>query len=450
MQKKIPSMVALVSLGCPKNFVDTEIAAGSIFGNGLGVTGDEDDADIMLINTCAFIDSARADSFAAIERAVKWKKKRAGRKLVVAGCLIGWKKIEEVKARYPEVDLWTSVDSVANLGTLLSKLDREEVAEAPAFERPHYLYDEKTARVQLTPPHYAYLKIADGCDNCCAYCSIPLLRGGLRSRTEKSVISEARQLLDNGVRELILIAQDTGAFRRETGETDALAKLLGKLDALPGDYRLRLMYLHPSTVTDRLVGTLADCSHLARCIEMPIQHISDRILLSMGRHVGEKATREAVRRIREEASCAIRTTFLVGFPGETPEDFNLLKDFVAEQKFERMGAFPYSPEEDTRAAGFPDPVPGKVAQARYKKLMEIQKEISWTANQNLIGRKVEAIVDALDKRGKAFGRTMLDAPEIDNGLILRHCPKGLKPGDFVEAVVASADAYDVEADVVVG
>jgi len=440
------SLVCIVSLGCPKNFVDTEIAAGSLLCKGLGITGDEDEADIMLINTCAFIDTARKESIDVIKAAVDWKKRRADRKLAVAGCLVEWNGADSVRKRFPEVDLWTRIDSVEKMGDLLAGLSGEPPVQSAGT--PCYLYNEKTARLQLTPSHYAYIKIADGCDNRCSYCSIPNIRGTLRSRTEKSVLKEAQTLIDNGVRELIVIAQDTTAFRRDFHEKDAAAKLIRKLDRLKGDYMFRLMYLHPAAVTDAVVGALADAGHLARCVEMPIQHIADKVLLSMGRKAGEKATREAVRKVRETAHCGIRTTFMLGFPGETEADFKTLEQYVEEQKFERLGAFFYSPEQGTPAADFPKQVPHKLAVARYERIMEIQNRISLAANKALKGREIDVLTDSVERGGKGLGRTQYDAPGIDNGVILKKCPKGLEPGTIIRARVTAAKEYDITAEFV--
>ena len=436
-------LVSIISLGCPKNFVDTEIAAGSLLCGGHGITGDAEEADVMLINTCAFIDTARKESIDVIRKAVSWKKRAPGRKLVVSGCLVEWNGTESVRAKFPEVDLWTRIDSVEQMGKLLSDMDGAEKLQPK--KNPCYLYDDKTARLQLTPEHYAYIKIADGCDNRCAYCSIPNIRGNLRSRTTDSVVKEARNLIENGVKELIVIAQDTTAFRRDKGEKNAFAKLIRKLDRFDGEYLIRLMYLHPAAVTDELAETLAETEHLARCVEMPIQHISDRILLSMGRRAGETAVREAVRKIRETAKCAIRTTFMLGFPGETEEDFKKLEAFVQEQRFARLGAFCYSPEAGTPAAGFPNQVPRKLAQARYERIMEIQNAVSLAANRALTGKEIRVLTDSV-KGSKGIGRTELDAPGIDNGVILKKCPKGLTTGSFIQALVTEAKAYDITAE----
>ena len=416
-QEETPRMVCIVSLGCPKNFVDTEIAAGSLLCRGLGITGDEDEADVMLINTCAFIDTARKESVDVIRGAIRWKKRRAGRCIVVAGCLVQWKKADSVREKFPEVDLWTGIDSVEQMGELLAGLDAGTSAEPSA--EPCYLYNEKTSRVLLTPEHYAYIKIADGCDNRCSYCSIPDIRGSLRSRTEKSVLTEAQSLIDNGVKELIIIAQDTTAFRRDRGDRDAAAKLIRKLDRLKGDYWFRLMYLHPASVTDAVIGAMADARHLARCVEMPLQHISDRILLSMGRKAGEEATREAVRRVREEAHCAIRTTFMTGFPGETAEDFEKLLRYVQEQRFARLGAFYYSPEEGTPAAARIDLVPPGVKADRAQRLRDLGDLLRDNEREARKGTRELAVVE---EEGVALTESYFEVP----------APKNAKAGEMIE------------------
>ena len=442
--ENIPRMVCIVSLGGPKNFVDTEIAAGSLLCRGLGITADEDEADIMLINTCAFIDTARKESVDVIKGAIRWKKRREGRRIVVAGCLVQWKNAAQVREKFPEVDLWTGIDSVERMGDMLADLDN---SAAPAVAaQPCYIYNLKTSRVLLTPAHYGYLIIADGCVNRCSYCSIPNIRGSLRSRSTESVLAEAQNLVDNGTKELIIIAQDTTAFRRDKGETEAAAKLIQGHDKLKGDYWFRLMYLHPASVTDAIIGAMADAEHMVRCVEMPLQHISDRILLSMGRKVGEAATREAVRKVREQAHCAFRSTFMTGFPGETKEDFEKLLQYVEEQKFERLGAFYYSPEDGTPAASFRNQVPRKLAMERYERIMAAQHDISLAANKALIGKELDVIIDSVEGRGKALARSGLDAPQIDNQIVLKKVPAGVEPGTFAKAVVRSAKAYDITAE----
>ena len=437
-------LVFAVSLGCAKNFVDTEVAAGSLLRMGIGLTSDETEANVMLINTCAFIESARSESFRALDHALKWKRAGEDRKIVVAGCLVEWSGFAGVREKYPEVDLWTRIDSIAETGKRISAMFEGRTIRDPEGI-PTYLYDDSTDRLLLTPGHYAYLKICDGCDNCCTYCSIPSIRGRLRSRTEKSVVREAKQLLDGGVRELIVIAQDIGAFGMDRGEADGLAKLVEKLDGLNGDFLLRLLYLHPARVTDRLCGVLADSRHLARCVEMPLQHISDPVLLRMGRKIGEARTRKAVEMI-SKAGCAIRTTFMVGFPGETEKDFQTLYDFVEEQEFARMGSFVYSAEAGTPAASMPEQVPSAVAKSRYKKLMLLQKRISLAANKALTGGVVKVIFDEKPYRRTASARTVFDAPDIDNLVTVKNCPSRVRAGAVADVLVKDAGAYNLKAE----
>lgn len=436
-------LVYTISLGCVKNFVDTEVAAGSLLRCGIGMTGDEAEADVMLINTCAFIESARKESFETLDHALEWKQMCPGRKIVVAGCLVEWKGFAQVRKDYPQVDLWTRIDSIAQMGQkILSLFSGRKTAE-PAG-KPFFLYNDTTDRILLTPGHYAYLKISDGCNNCCSYCAIPSIRGNLRSREEKSVIREAESLLDQGVKELIVVAQDIGAFGMDHGKNDALASLVKKLDGLNGDFLLRLLYLHPARVTDRLCGVLADCRHLARCIEMPLQHISDPVLKRMGRKIGEADTRKAVEMI-SRSGCAVRTTFMLGFPGETAEDFRKLYDFTEEQRFARMGAFVYSPELGTPAAEMPDPVPAATAKRRYGKLMRLQQNISYESNKALTGGLIKVIFDQTPSRKTALARTVFDAPDIDNVVTVHKCPAGISAGTIANVLVTDADAYGLQA-----
>jgi len=437
-------LVHITSLGCAKNLVDTELAAGSLLTSGFGFSNDPKTADIEFINTCAFIQSAREETFTAITDAVKWKKRRAGRKIVIGGCIVEWDKDGKFRAQFPEVDLWARIDSIAQLGQLIKG------AAAPASQtEPRFLYDHNTPRLQLTPSHFAYLKISDGCDNRCNYCSIPLIRGALRSRPMESIVKEAKDLLRNGCKELVVIAQDSGAFGRDRkGSGESLSKLLRALDALKGDFWLRLMYVHPASATDELLETMASAKHLVPCLEMPLQHIADKVLRGMGRKISAAATISVLDRLRKAVpGIGIRTTFMVGFPGETEEDFKELLNFVKTQRFERLGAFSYSPEAGTPAAKMPAQVPSKIAEARRAKLMRLQAKISLERNKLLEGTVLNVIVDELAGRGRALGRTYFDAPEIDNSVQLSGA-SGLQPGDFAKALVRKAGEYEIEARIV--
>ena len=436
--------VIITSLGCAKNFVDTELAAASFLCRGFALTDDENEADIQFINTCAFLKAARDEASEHIGALRRWKKARRGRLIMVAGCFVEWADPAEL-AKYPYVDVWVRIDQVAEAGTIAQNLSGQQQKISACPDRPKYIYNHETPRVQLTPPHYAYVKIADGCDNCCAYCMIPSIRGSLRSRTVKSVVEEVKSLIRNGVYEIILIAQDSGGFGRERSGKPELAKLLRELDKLPGNFLLRLMYLHPASVNDELLKVLEGMNHLARCIEMPIQHIADNVLKGMGRKVFGKRTREVVKSIMN-LGYAVRTTLMTGFPGETQEDFDELLDYVKTAGFARLGVFAYSKEPGTRAAEMPDQVSRRTGEARAAKLLKVQQKISLAHNLALVGTVQTVLIDSV-QGGEAIGRTPLDAPEIDNTVKVRSRCK-LKPGELITARIERAAEYELEATLV--
>ena len=445
------AMVKATSLGCAKNFVDTEVATASFLCEGFGLTASESDAEIQFINTCAFLEEARTEAAETIRTVRRWKMRAPEkRRVIVAGCFVEWAEQSEL-AEFPWVDAWLRIDEIADAGRVARKLLEGGKFPAPGRRkktRPRWIYSHETPRVQLTPAHYAYLKIADGCDNCCTYCRIPSIRGSLRSRTVGDVVAEARQLLKNGVRELILIAQDSGAFGRDRNGKPCLAGLLTELDKLKGDFLLRLMYLHPASVDDALLDAMKSSRHLVRCIEMPLQHISEPILKAMHRKVFEARTREVVKRMRE-IGYAVRTTFMTGFPGETAEDFRKLLRFAEETEFDRLGVFAYSREEGTPAAALPGQVAPATAKRRRGQLLKLQSAISLKHNQALVGSVIDVIVDEVLSRSKALGRTFSDAPDIDNRVLLTS-PRTLAPGDFVKAEVTAAAEYELAARVVCG
>lgn len=437
-----PPLVHITSLGCAKNLVDTELAAASLLTEGFGFSQDMEGADIEFINTCAFIKSAREETSKVIADAVKWRKARKARRVIVGGCIVEWDKDGSYRAQFPEVELWTRIDSVSQLGKILN--GSAKAIGKPGVE-PRFLYDHATPRLQLTPGHYAYLKISEGCDNRCSYCSIPSIRGGLRSREAASVVKEASDLLRNGCKELVVIGQDSGAFGRDRkGSGESLPKLLRRLDAMEGDFWLRLMYVHPASATDELLEVLSSAKHVVPCIEMPLQHVAERVLRGMGRRIGQDATVELLSKIRKAVpGIGIRTTFLLGFPGETEADFLTLLDFVKSQRFERLGAFAYSQEEGTRAAALPGQLPLELAEARRDEVMKAQASISLERNLALAGSTLDVIVDELPSRGRTSGRTFMDAPGIDNTVLLSGA-SGLKPGDFAKALIRGAAEYELE------
>ncbi len=376
MKKTSPKSVYIVSLGCPKNFVDTEIIAASLIKNGFGITPSPDDAEIYLINTCAFIPAARKETTDNIKDAVKWKKKSKNtRKIVISGCISEWDKSGDFRKDFPEVDLWKTPSQAEQTGIALAALFGMASAPSDASDKD-YIYDHCTARLQLTLPHYAYIKIADGCDNCCTYCSIPSIRGRMRSRKSESVLKEAQSLIKSGVKELIIIAQDITSFGLDRkNDKDSLAKLLRKMDELEGDFSIRLLYTHPAHFTQELVDCFRDLKHLLPYADMPLQHISDKILHAMNRKITKAEICkliEALRKARPEI--ALRTTFITGFPGETEENYKELLNFVKEYKFARLGVFEYSPEPGTPAAQMPDQVPAETARKRSISIMKAQEK----------------------------------------------------------------------------
>lgn len=432
----------MVSLGCSKNLVDTEVIAGTLLTSGRTLTFDPDEAELYVVNTCAFVQDARSESEEEIKKAIAWKKERSGRIVAVAGCLTEWDKSGEFRHRYADVDLWTGVNDVAEIAALLEK------KRLPRAGEPHWLYDHTTPRLQLTVPHLAYLKIADGCNNFCSYCAIPRLRGMLRSRSIASLEIEAKNLVDAGVKELLVIAQDITAFGSDhPGDGEDLLQLIERLNAIPGDFVIRLLYTHPARYTDSFIAFLTRPeTKVLPYLDIPLQHINDRILRAMGRHVTKQETVSLLEKLRKNVKdLTIRTTFITGFPGETEEEFDELVAFVKEQKFERCGVFPYSREQGTPAAEMADQIPPEVAEARAKQLMSLQKRIMKRANRNWIGREVRMLIDAVDGH-VAVGRAMMDAPEIDDRILLPHANQ-LKPGQFCRVRITWANSREFLAEV---
>ncbi len=436
----MPDYVYIVSLGCPKNFVDTEIIAASLLGEGFGLTSDLSCASYYLINTCAFIESARKETEEHIREAVEWKKTEGG-KLVVCGCIRQWSGFREFRKMFPEVDFWFGPDEASELGKKVRKPANSIKPTGESPVTPPSLYDHTIPRLQLTPAHYAYLKIAEGCSNRCSYCSIPEIRGPFRSRTADSVLKEAAVLLENGVRELILIAQDTTAFgtdRRKDGED--IAYLTERLNGLEGDFIFRILYTHPAHYSAEFIDTLARAKRFIAYLDIPLQHISDPVLESMGRMTTEREIRALLRRLRDAIpGLGIRTSFITGYPGESEDDFKNLRDFVQEQRFERLGVFAYSPESGTEA-GNKMALPGAVRKDRAREIMQIQSKISLQRNIELVGKVIDVIIDSVDS-GFGTGRGMHDAPDIDNDVRVENCPEDTIPGDILRVRVRGAGEY---------
>jgi ribosomal protein S12 methylthiotransferase len=451
--------VGLISLGCAKNLVDSEIMAGHLHQAGMALTPDADQADVMIVNTCSFIDAAKEESIGAILEANQRRglhRRHHKQKLIVAGCM-AQRFASELRASMPEVDAFIGLDQLTGIVPIIEGLlarDREEDAEPENFvtPQPRFIPDFDTPRFRLTPSHTAYVKIAEGCNHPCSFCIIPQMRGRHRSRTIESVVAEARGLVAEGVRELNLISQDTTYFGMDRWEEkagprapvdstrgDSLTHLLRELQNIEGDFWIRLLYTHPAHWSDELIRTIAECPKVARYVDMPLQHISDPMLEAMRRETSAQHIRDLIRRIRAGVpGIALRTTFIAGFPGETKEDFETLLEFIEETRFERLGVFRYSREEGTRAAKRDGHLTSRTKEARWKRAMALQRRIALEQTEAAIGRRIRVLVEA-----PGLARSEADAPEVDARVFV---PEGLPVGEFAEVTVVGAREYDLVAE----
>lgn len=433
-----------VSLGCDKNLVDTEKMLGLLNREGYAFTDDEGEADAILINTCCFIGDAKEESVNTILEMARLKEEGRCRALVVAGCLAQRYK-EEILEEIPEVDGilgTTSCDEIVNV--LNGILGREKPAPVSCF---HDLAEPPTGgenRVVTTGGYYAHLKIAEGCDKRCTYCIIPYLRGSFRSVPMEQLVREAGQLAKQGVKELILVAQETTLYGKDLYGEKALPKLLHELAKVPGIQWIRLQYCYPEEITDELIEAIRAEEKVCHYLDIPIQHASDGILRRMGRRTNQAQLREMIARLRREIpDIALRTTLISGFPGETQEDHEELMAFVDEMEFERLGVFAYSAEEDTPAYSFPDQVPQEVKEERRDEIMQLQQEIAFEKSEAMVGRVLTVLIEGKVVDEPAYvGRTYMDAPGVD-GLIFVNADVELMSGDFVRVRVTGSAEYDL-------
>ena len=446
-----PLVAYVVSLGCAKNLVDAEVMCGTMASNGIYLTDDPEEAHVTIINTCGFIQSARDEAEDAIRKAIAWKRRgqKAGlfRKILVGGCL-AQRSAPEYAVKFPQVDLWMGIDSAPHVHEILAKLIEDEEAGRPQldFATPKWLYDELTPRIQTTPDTYAYVKIADGCNHRCAFCAIPGIRGNLRSRSPESILNECRQFISSGVREINLIAQDSTAYGIDLKERHSLSEILRKIEELPGDFWVRVLYTHPLHLTEEFIELLGTSRHLVPYLDVPLQHINSAVLKSMRRGMDGEKTKKLVYGIREKfPKMTIRTTMLVGYPGETQEAFDQLYDFVKDFEFDRLGAFDFSPEPGTPAYEIKEGrVPRKVAVERRDKLLALQKEISLKRNKALVGSVIPVLVEEKADRRHWIGRSTGDAPEVDQSVCVDLPPKTtLEPGVFIDVKITRASEYDL-------
>ena len=439
--------VHLLSLGCPKNLADSELMLGALVRAGFEITLDPNDAQVLLVNTCAFIESAKKESLDAILEAADTKRRGHGKRLVVAGCL-SQRYGEELRASMPEVDIFVGTGNFLDLPELLRRTETPEHRGVEYAGAAHLLPTAETPRINAGAFFTSYLKISEGCNHKCAFCIIPKIRGLHESRAIADLVAEARKLAESGVRELNLIAQDLTAYGRDLKPAASLAELLRSLSEVEELRWIRLLYCYPNFVTDELLDAVAELPKVVKYIDIPLQHADDAILRAMRRERSADALRRILDRIRKRIpDVVIRTSFIVGFPGETEAAFERLKSFVSEEQFDRMGVFTYSLEENTAAFGLSDQVAERVKRARRAELMEIQSAISLGKNRVLVGREIELLVEGAmpGRSARLRARNAGQAPEIDGSVFLTG---EAEAGDFVRARVDKALSYDLHASVV--
>jgi ribosomal protein S12 methylthiotransferase len=443
--------IGFVSLGCPKNLVDGEVMLGIAQNAGHEFTSDASAADVLVVNTCAFIDSAKQESIDAILEMAQMKKEGNCSRLVVTGCL-GERYREELRKEIPEIDAVLGTGEVEGIVDAIGGTAPSNPAVAPlTFHRkkvlPTYLYDANTPRLLTTPKHFAYVKVAEGCDYTCAFCIIPTLRGKFRSRDAASIVREAQSLAERGVKELLLISQDTTFYGIDKGERGALARLLRELNAVEGLEWIRLLYLYPTTITDDVLAVMAECEKVCRYIDLPLQHAAGSVLKRMRRPGDRRTYDKLLDRIRTTVpDVTLRTTLIVGFPGETEQEFGELEQFVSDTQFDHVGVFTYSHEEGTRAYALGDDVPAVEKRRRRNALMARQKKIVARAQKARIGKQVRVLIDGSSPEHELVlqGRLEGQAPEIDPLVILTDCdPTAYGPGDLINATIVGTRDYDL-------
>ncbi len=433
--------ILCISLGCDKNLVDTERMLGLLNQEGYTFTDDETEADIIIINTCCFINDAKEESINTILEMAELKKEGPCKALIVTGCL-AQRYQEEIRKEIPEVDGILGTTAYHEISRVLKEV--LEGKQELCFEDLNYLPEIKSKRVITTGGYYAFLKIAEGCDKHCTYCIIPSLRGKYRSVPMEHLLEEAKELAESGVKELILVAQETTLYGVDLYGKKSLPKLLKELCKVSGIQWIRLQYCYPEEITQELIDVIRTEKKVCHYLDIPIQHASDRILKCMGRRTNRKQLKKLIQTLRQQIpDIALRTTLISGFPGETEEDHEILMEFVDEMEFERLGVFAYSQEEDTPAAGFENQVPEEVKESRRDEIMELQQEIAFDQSEAMVGRILDILIEGKVADENAYvGRTYMDAPNVD-GLIFLNTQEQLMSGDFVRVKVIGALEYDL-------
>ena len=434
-----------ISLGCDKNLVDSEMMMGLLHDRGYEFTDNEEEADIIVVNTCGFINDAKEESINTILEMAKYKEKNL-KALIAAGCLVERYK-NEILQELPEIDAivgTTAFDKICDVvDDVLADKKHNELESINKMCRPD------VNRIITTGGYYSYLKIAEGCDKHCTYCSIPMIRGAYRSVPMDELVKEAEYLADNGVKELIIVAQEITVYGKDLYGEKKLPELLHRLCKVPGIQWIRLLYCYPEEITDELIETIRTEKKICHYIDMPIQHASDKILKAMGRRTNNAELRNIISKLRKEIpDICLRTTLITGFPGETEEDHQILLDFIDEMEFDRLGVFTYSPEEDTKAASLDNQVDEEVKLCRKDEIMELQQEISMDKSERLVGKELEVIIEGKASDEDVYvGRSYMDAPSVD-GYVFINSEEELMSGDFAKVRIVKAMEYDLIGDLI--
>ncbi len=439
--------IGVVSLGCPKNLVDSETMLGLIHKEKYEITNDPSEAEIIIVNTCGFIESAKEESINTILQMAEYKKSGSCKYIIVTGCL-SQRYAEELFNELPEADAIAGVEVYDEIGSIIKRVMNGERFIMLERSKPDVIYTSKETflpRILTTPSYTAYLKIAEGCDNCCSYCAIPKIRGPYRSKPMEQVVKEAKALAANGVKELIVVAQDTTRYGEDLpGGKLLLADLLKELNKIESLKWIRVMYCYPNNFTDELIETFASLDKVCKYVDLPLQHASNRLLASMNRYDTREEVETLLAKLRKRIpGIVIRTTFIVGFPGETDADFEELKDFVERQRFENAGVFAYSQEEGTVAGAMPNQIPDEIKQERYHELMALQAQISEEIHKDTEGQTLEVLVEGIEEDGSGlhYGRSYREAPDID-GLVFIENTGDIKPGCFVKVNILQGFTYE--------
>ncbi|MBE7515960.1 MAG: 30S ribosomal protein S12 methylthiotransferase RimO [Chloracidobacterium sp.] len=441
--------VGFISLGCPKNLVDSEVMMGTLAEHGYEITSDAAEADTVVINTCGFIESAKQESIDAILEAARWKEEGKTGRVVVAGCLVERYRDDLIR-EMPEIDAFIGTSQLTQITRAAdAEYDAKKLTITPIGNKSStFLYDEHTPRMRATQKHTAFIKIAEGCDRPCSFCAIPSMRGSFRSRTPESILNEARQLADDGVKEITLVAQDSSRYGEDRGEVDALARLLRSLGEIEGIEWIRPMYAFPTHISPAFLSAIAETAKVTKYLDMPLQHASRNVLKLMKRGGTRESLERLIGRVRDAVpGIAIRTTFITGFPGETEEDFEELVKFIRNCRFDNVGVFTYSDEEGTAAYDLPDKVDARVAKRRRDRLMQEQAKISKQLNQAKVGKTFKVMFEGISQESDLLfqGRLQGQAQEIDGYILINDMPDGFEPviGAIYDVEITEAYEYDL-------